>query len=183
MMKKWGALSLSLALLGSTSIPASAFAAQSVSAPAEQAPEQAPEQEVELSPELMEALDYADRMDAIVKYEDTAADAFNSIQSVSESNRKSVYKTLNSVVVPNYSKFYYQLKQIKPTGKELVKIHSYYLQGASLQLQGMELIKKSLYGSKINWTTYKAGQAKLKSGKAKLNVFIGSFEKYMDGLQ
>lgn len=57
------------------------------------------------------------------------------------------------------------------------------VEGASLQLQGMQLIKKSLYGAKINWTTYSQKQAKLKSGKVKLDLFTGSFEKYMDSLQ
>ncbi|NGZ77308.1 hypothetical protein [Saccharibacillus alkalitolerans] len=177
-MKKWWSLSLSLALLGSAVVPASVFAAETVPSQTQQA-----EDEAELSPAMLAALEYTDRIDAIVKYEDKAADTFNSVGYVSAANRKEVYKKLNGIVVPNYSKFYYELKQIKPTDPKLSKLHSYYLQGASLQLQGMELIKKSLYGANINWTTYKQGQAKLKSGKAKLDLFISSFDKYMDSLE
>ncbi len=182
MMKKWWSLSLSFALIGSAVLPVSAFAAET--APTQQqSAETAPAATEELTPAMIAALDYSDALEAIIQYEDKAADAFNSVGMVSASNRKAVYSTLNNVIVPNYSKFYYHLKQIKPSNKEITKLHTYYLQGAALQLEGMQLIKKSLYGAKINWTTYNQGQAKLKSGKAKIDLFINGFEKYMDKLQ
>lgn len=177
MIKKWWSLSLSLALIGSSVLPVSAFAAET--APAQQQPSATEE----LTPAMIAARDYADSLEAIIQYEDKAANAFNSVGMVSASNRKAVYSTLNNVIVPNYSKFYYHLKQIKPANKEVAKLHGYYLQGAALQLEGMQLIKKSLYGAKINWTTYNQGQAKLKSGKAKIDLFIDGFDAYMDKLK
>ncbi|MCQ4087609.1 hypothetical protein [Saccharibacillus sp. JS10] len=178
-MKKWWSLSLSLALLSSAVVPTSVFAAQTSAAASSLT---ATQEEAALTPSMAQAVKYADALDKIVKYEDLAADTFNSVGYVSASNRKSVYTKLNSVIVPNYSKFYYHLKQIKPGNAEIQKLHNYYLQGAALQLEGMQLLKKSLYGSKINWTTYKQGQAKLKSGKAKIDVFMKGFESYMDKL-
>ncbi len=182
-MKKWGSLFLSLALLSSAALPASVFAAPAAPAASTASTAPAPQEQAEASPEQIEARDYMDRMDAIVQYEDKAADAFNAVGYVSAANRKDVYTAMNNVIIPNYSKFYYQLKQIKPAGKTLSDLHAYYLQGASLQLQGMQLMKKSLYGAKINWTTYKQGQAKLKSGKAKLDVFTTRFQTYVNNLK
>ncbi|MEJ8302961.1 hypothetical protein [Saccharibacillus sacchari] len=181
-MKKWWSLSLSLALIGSAVLPVSAFAAQT--APVQQQPaETDPAATEELTPAMIAALDYADALEAIIQYEEKAANAFNAVGMVSASNRKAVYSTLNNTIIPNYSKFYYHLKQIKPSGKEVTKLHGYYLQGAALQLEGMQLIKKSLYGAKINWTTYNQGQSKLKSGKAKIDLFLDGFDAYMKKLQ
>ncbi|OWR31118.1 hypothetical protein CDO73_08240 [Saccharibacillus sp. O23] len=130
------------------------------------------------SPEQAAALQYADRLDEITSYANKAAEAFNAFKTVSASNRKSLYVALNNVIVPSYSKFYYELKRLDPPDGELAELHAHYLQGAALQLQGMQLIKKSLYAADINWTTYNQGQQKLKAGKKELTLFIEGFKAY-----
>lgn len=130
------------------------------------------------SPEQIAARQYADRLDEITSYANKAAGSFNAFKTVSASNRKELYTALNNVIVPSYSKFYYELKRLDPPSGELTELHAHYLQGAALQLQGMQLIKKSLYAAEINWTTYNQGQDKLKAGKKELTLFIEGFKAY-----
>ncbi len=130
------------------------------------------------SPEQIAARQYADRLDEITSYANKAAAAFNPFKTVSSANRKELYTALNNVIVPNYSKFYYELKRLDPPDGELAELHAYYMKGAALQLQGMQLIKKSLYAAEINWTTYNQGQDKLKAGKKELTLFIEGFKAY-----
>lgn len=140
---------------------------------AEVSPEAQPQ-----SPEQIAAREYADRLDEITSYANKAAAAFNPFKTVSASNRKELYTALNNVIVPSYSKFYYELKRLDPPDGELTELHGHYMKGAALQLQGMQLIKKSLYAAEINWTTYNQGQDKLKAGKKELALFIEGFKAY-----
>ncbi|OWA35434.1 hypothetical protein B9G55_12390 [Saccharibacillus sp. O16] len=135
------------------------------------------------SPEQTAAQQYADRLDEITPYASKAAESFNTFKTVSSSNRKALYLALNNVIVPNYSKFYYELKKLDPPDGKLTSLHAHYVQGASLQLQGMQLIKKSLYAATINWTVYKQGQAKLREGKKELTLFIDGFKAYRASLK
>lgn len=127
------------------------------------------EEEVELTADELDYENYLDQLLAIAQYEEKAFSALPSTLYISSSNRKSLFLKFNNTVVPNYTKYVSQLKQIKPENAELQKIHTKLTRGSYNQLEGYLLYKRALSKYTINRTLLTQGNAKVKTAKNGLN--------------
>ncbi|WP_379127238.1 hypothetical protein [Paenibacillus sp. sgz500958] len=134
--------------------------------------------EEDLNPMLNDLVDYADAITIIEPYETKAVEGFNKYLVVTNSNRKQAFTSLNTVVIPNYTKFVVELKKIIPQNEELAAVHKLYLDGAKLQLEGMQLMKTSLSKTTINRTQYTAARKKVVAGRTILEKAIKEIEAY-----
>lgn len=127
------------------------------------------EEEVELTADELDFENYLDQLLAIAQYEEKAFSALPSTLYISSSNRKSLFLKFNNTVVPNYTKYVSQLKQIKPENAELQKIHTKLTRGSYNHLEGYLLYKRALSKYTINRTLLTQGNAKVKTAKNGLN--------------
>ncbi|WP_440116582.1 hypothetical protein [Paenibacillus sp. QZ-Y1] len=128
------------------------------------------EAEQELTKEQKEFEQYLEQIYALESYETKALDALESVGSqVTSANRKSMYLKLTNTVIPNYTKLVSKAKQIKPTNREIKKIHAYFVKGSYLQLEGYLLYKQAVSKKKVNYTILKQGSAKVKAGGDLIN--------------
>ncbi|WP_156934332.1 hypothetical protein [Paenibacillus zanthoxyli] len=128
---------------------------------------------------MLDALvDYVDQLTPLEKYENLALSAYNKYRVVSPPNRKQAYLAFNKVIVPNYTKLVVGLKKIDPSNDELAAIHSYYLSGAKLQLEGFTIMKNSLYSTKIDKKKYAEANKKMTAGTALFNKALAKMDEY-----
>ncbi|MGF7048933.1 hypothetical protein J2T13_003441 [Paenibacillus sp. DS2015] len=139
------------------------------------------EEEYEYDPEFAEFLDYADQLELIASFENKAISSFEKYAyvNITSSNRKQAFITLNNSVVPNYTKFVVALKKIKPTNTTLKNIHATYIKGASLQLQGLTLMKNSLSTTKINSKLFYQANSKLDTGRTLVSKYSNDIDSYV----
>ncbi|AJS60956.1 hypothetical protein [Paenibacillus sp. IHBB 10380] len=136
------------------------------------------EDQGEYDPEYGAFLFYADQVELLAKLEDKAIAAYNQNNYMTSSNRKKTYLAFNNTIVPTYTKFVVGLKKIKPSQTELKKIHATFIKGASLQLEGLTLIKKSISTQTINMKTFNQAQTKLDAGRKLVKKYSADLEAY-----
>lgn len=127
---------------------------------------------------LQDMEDYNEQLQPIASYETKAINTFNQNRLINDSTRKSLFLTLNNTVLPNYTKFVSGLKNLKANNAELKEIHTYYLAGAKLQLEGFTIRRDSLKTTKINWPKFHAGEKKGAEGIKQLNKAGMLLDKY-----
>ncbi|MEK3758241.1 hypothetical protein MKZ07_07335 [Paenibacillus sp. FSL P4-0338] len=115
--------------------------------------------------------EYSKQLQLIGKYENKAITSYNELidLGIKDSTRKTFFLSLNNTVVPNYTKFVSGLKYLKVNNAEIKEIHSHYLAGAKLQLEGMTIMRDSLKTTKINHSKFKAGYNKVGEGVKQLD--------------
>ncbi|ASA20630.1 hypothetical protein [Paenibacillus donghaensis] len=123
---------------------------------------------------------YIEQLEKIEKYESLAFDSYNKNTFVTNNTRKKVLSAFDQTILPNYSKFVYHLKTLTAPNAELQKIHNTYVKGAKLQLEGMTLMRKSLYKSKVDFKTFDAANIKIKSGLKSLTAAMQALEDYAE---
>ncbi|MFD0714163.1 hypothetical protein [Paenibacillus sp. GCM10027626] len=116
------------------------------------------------------------------EHESRALDAYNNNRYVDSSNKSAVYAVFNKQVVPNYSKFLYSLKLIKPKTAELTAIHKNVLQHAQLRFDGFSMMKQSMAGAKLNSKMYDQGYAKVNQGTTYSDKAVDQLDKLSDKL-
>ncbi|QWU16656.1 hypothetical protein SAMN04487895_12352 [Paenibacillus sophorae] len=128
---------------------------------------------------MLDALvEYVDQIAPLGKYENLALSTYNKYRVVTPSNRKKAYLAFNNVIVPNYTKLVVGLKKAEPSNEELAVIHSYYLSGAKLQLEGFTIMKNSLYSTKIDKKKYAEANKKMTAGTALFNKALAKMDEY-----
>ncbi|WDH80475.1 hypothetical protein [Paenibacillus urinalis] len=186
------ALALSAVFTASTLLPSVSLAATVVEGTTETSESSTPNQtddsvisegeEVELTADELDFENYLDQLLAIAQYEEKAFSALPSTLYISSSNRKSLFLKFNNTVVPNYTKYVSQLKQIKPENVELQKIHNKLTRGSYNQLEGYLLYKRALSKYTINRTLLTQGNAKVKTGQELIEQSKEEFDEYAEQL-
>lgn len=118
---------------------------------------------------LQDLEDYIEQLQPLGSYEKKAITTLNQNRLLNDSTRKTLFLTLNNTVLPNYTKFVSGLKNLKANNVELKEIHTYFLAGAKLQLEGFTIMRDSLKTTKINWSKFNAGEKKKAEGIKQLN--------------
>ncbi len=95
-------------------------------------------------PEKQDLIEYYKNVTKLNTLEHEAITAYSSVIGVNYKNDNDVHSTLVKVVIPQYESLYQQLKNISPATVEVKNLHSLYLEGADLQLQGFKLIAKAI---------------------------------------
>ncbi len=121
---------------------------------------------------------YLNQMALLEKYEKSALSAYNKYRVVTPSNRKQAFLAFNNVIVPNYTKLVVGVKKVVPSNEELAVIHSYYLSGAKLQLEGLTMMKSSLYSTKIDNKKFANANKKIAAGIALFNKAEAKINEY-----
>lgn len=127
---------------------------------------------------LQDLEDYIEQLQPLGSYEKKAITTLNQNRLLNDSTRKTLFLTLNNTVLPNYTKFVSGLKNLKANNAELKEIHTYYLAGAKLQLEGFTIMRDSLKTTKINWSKFNAGEKKGAEGIKQLNKSEMLLDKY-----
>ncbi|MNX31035.1 hypothetical protein D3C86_612110 [compost metagenome] len=131
-------------------------------------------------PAIGQIKDYAAIMQKLAPYENKAIDTSNKYSYLTSKNRKEAYVALANTIIPNYTKFISGLKAVKTPNKELARLNGIYIKGASLQLEGMTIMKKALYSTKIDSKLVKQANAKLTSGRKLISQFSTEFDSYIN---
>lgn len=126
---------------------------------------------------------YADQLTPFAKYEEAAVNTYAKYRLVTPKTRKQAYLAFNNVIIPNYTKFVYFLKNVKTTNTYLAAMNADYIKGAKLQLEGFNLMKASLSKASIDQKMYKAANVKLNAGYKLIAKFSTDFENYALKLQ
>ncbi|MEK4348809.1 hypothetical protein [Paenibacillus sp. FSL P4-0184] len=127
---------------------------------------------------LQDLEDYIEQLQPLGSYEKKAITTLNQNSFLNDSTRKTIFLTLNNTVLPNYTKFVSGLKNLKANNVELKEIHTSYLAGAKLQLEGFTIMRDSLRTTKINWSKFNAGEKKVAEGIKQLNKSEMLLDKY-----
>ncbi|RUT31850.1 hypothetical protein EJP77_10730 [Paenibacillus zeisoli] len=133
-----------------------------------------------VNPAIQQIKDYAAALDKLVPYEDKAIDTSNKYSFFTSKNRKESYLAYANTVIPNYTKFVAGLKAIKTSNTELARLNGLYIKGASLQLEGMNLVKKALYSTKVDSKLIKQANDKLTAGRKLISQFSTGLSAYMN---
>lgn len=137
----------------------------------------------DIDPALLEEyeqlLDYADDVAVLADYENKSVEKLNTFNGFGTSNRKPAYTALTKTIIPNYTLFLKGMKKIKTNNKEIASMHKVYIKGASLNLQGMKLIKKGLSTSKVNYTSVQKGINLIGQGGDLVEQFNDRFANYI----
>ncbi|AWB43058.1 hypothetical protein DCC85_01635 [Paenibacillus sp. CAA11] len=128
---------------------------------------------------LQQTQNYMAQLEKIIPYETKALDTYNKYRYVTSKTRKEAYYAFNGTIIPNYTKFLGSLKTVKTSNSFLAQNHNNYIKGVSLQLQGLTLMKKALYSSKINTNLYKQANAKIDAGRKLLDQYFKGIDKHM----
>lgn len=141
----------------------------------------------DIDPALLEEyeqlLDYTDDISVLADYENKSVDKLNTFDGFGTSNRKQAYTALTNTIIPNYTLFLKGMKKIKTKNKELASMQKVYTKGASLNLQGMKLVKKGLSTSKVNYTSVQKGINLIGQGGDLVEQFNDRFAKYITKFQ
>lgn len=108
----------------------------------------------ELTQEQIDYLEYWDQLDQLDIRVGKAVDTYNNAPKLTNVTRKQIFINLNNMIVPNYTKYVSDLKQMQPANPELAAIHQKVIRGSYLQLEAMMIYKKAVSKTKINWTLY-----------------------------
>lgn len=131
--------------------------------------------DIEVAPELQQAfddyIDYYNQYKEWVPYETKAVSILNKYKKVLASTRKQAYSEMTNIAIPNYKKFLSGIKQMKPNNTDLSTMHSKFIKGTTLQLEGMILFQK--YVSKLNPdpTIIKKANVKFTQGQLLISEF------------
>jgi len=140
-----------------------------------------PEAEDEFIQEKAELKQYLDQIFAIEPYESKAIDSLSSVGgTVSSANRKSMFLKLTNTVIPNYTKFVSKAKLIQSNNPEIKKIHTSFIKGTYMQLEGYMLYKQAVSKNKVNYTILQQGNAKVKAADVILDQVTESLLAYAD---
>ncbi|KAA8783040.1 hypothetical protein EC604_04175 [Paenibacillus amylolyticus] len=140
-----------------------------------------PEAEDEFIQEKAELKQYLDQIFAIGPYESKAIDSLSSVGgTVSSANRKSMFLKLTNTVIPNYTKFVSKAKLIQSNNPEIKKIHTSFIKGTYMQLEGYMLYKQAVSKNKVNYTILQQGNAKVKAADVILDQVTESLLAYAD---
>lgn len=140
-----------------------------------------PEAEDEFIQEKAELKQYLDQIFAIEPYESKAIDSLSSVGgTVSSANRKSMFLKLTNTVIPNYTKFVSKAKLIQSNNPEIKKIHTSFIKGTYMQLEGYMLYKQAVSKNKVNYTILQQGNAKVKAADVILDQVTDSLLAYAD---
>ncbi|MDT0126080.1 hypothetical protein Q9R46_25775 [Paenibacillus sp. RRE4] len=140
-----------------------------------------PEAEDEFIQEKAELKQYLDQIFAIESYESKAIDSLSSVgNTVSSANRKSMFLKLTNTVIPNYTKFVSKAKLIQSNNPEIKKIHTSFIKGTYMQLEGYILYKQAVSKNKVNYTILQQGNAKVKAADVILDQVTDSLLAYAD---
>ena len=127
---------------------------------------------------LQDLEDYIEQLQPLGSYEKKAITTLNQNRLLNDSTRKTLFLNLNNTVLPNYTKFVSGLKNLKANNVELKEIHTSFLAGAKLQLEGFTIMRDSLKTTKINWSKFNAGEKKRAEGIKQLNKSEMLLDKY-----
>nr|WP_154960221.1 hypothetical protein [Paenibacillus xylanexedens] len=140
-----------------------------------------PEAEDEFIQEKAELKQYLDQIFAIASYESKAIDSLSSVGgTVSSANRKSMFLKLTNTVIPNYTKFVSKAKLIQSNNPEIKKIHTSFIKGTYMQLEGYMLYKQAVSKNKVNYTILQQGNANVKAADVILDQVTDSLLAYAD---
>ena len=140
-----------------------------------------PETVDEFIQEKAELKKYLDQIFAIESYESKAIDSLSSVgKTVTSANRKSMYLKLTNTVIPNYTKFVSKAKLIQSNNPEIKKIHTSFIKGTYMQLEGYMLYKQAVSKNKVNYTILQQGNAKVKAADVLLDQVTESLLTYAD---
>ena len=81
---------------------------------------------------------------AASELEDEAITAYEGVSGANYQDDPTMHDALVNVVIPSYSEFIKELKDVTIETEELKELHEIYLTGAELQLQGFEKIVEAL---------------------------------------
>lgn len=122
-------------------------------------------------------LDYLNnKMRRIVYLEKESINLYNSI-------RHQLYKeesidTLTNKVIPLYGKFLKELKAIRPNTEELFSIHNIYIEGSTLQYEGLIDLEASI--RKNNSRQANEANIKIKEANIKINQYNSGIKRLSD---
>ncbi|WP_366290735.1 hypothetical protein [Paenibacillus sp. AN1007] len=140
-----------------------------------------PEAVDEFIQEKAELKKYLDQIFAIEPYESRALDSLSSVgNTVSSANRKSMFLKLTNTVIPNYTKFVSKAKLIQSNNPEIKKIHTSFIKGTYMQLEGYILYKQAVSKNNVNYTILQQGNAKVQAADAILDQVTDSLLAYAD---
>lgn len=140
-----------------------------------------PEAVDEFIQEKAELKKYLDQIFAIEPYESRALDSLSSVgNTVSSANRKSMFLKLTNTVIPNYTKFVSKAKLIQSNNPEIKKIHTSFIKGTYMQLEGYILYKQAVSKNKVNYTILQQGNAKVQAADVILDQVTDSLLAYAD---
>lgn len=126
---------------------------------------------------------YAEQLKTIATYEIKALSAYQKYRIVTVKNIKQAYFSFNKVIVPNYTKFVYELKKIQVNNEDMQAYHDLYLLGSKLQLEGLTMMKNSLASNKIDMKKYNAANKKLNEGRKMVELYVMGMQLYAADLQ
>lgn len=140
-----------------------------------------PEAVDEFIQEKAELKQYLDQIFAIEPYESKAFDSLNSMgPKATSANRKSLFLKFTNTVIPNYTKFVSKAKLIQSNNPEIKKIHTSFIKGTYMQLEGYLLYKQAVSKNKVNYTILQQGNAKVEAADVILDQVTESLLAYAD---
>lgn len=135
-----------------------------------------------VEPDMLDAYDdYVLYLTTIIKYrkyEALAGKSYEQHRVDSVKTRVQSYNAMTQTIIPNYQRFIYLIKTIKPAEPQLAKLHQQFIKGTILQLEGFKLMREYLSKAKRNDTLFYKANNKIKAGKTIIDQHNAAMMKY-----